>query len=66
MDDLELNFSSNRPFGKINGRFEKIAHKAGVTSVIQPGGSIRDTDSVDYCKANGMTMVMTGFRHFKH
>ena len=44
----------------------EIAHKAGVTSVIQPGGSIRDTDSVDYCKANGMTMVMTGFRHFKH
>jgi phosphoribosylaminoimidazolecarboxamide formyltransferase/IMP cyclohydrolase len=44
----------------------EIAHNAGVTSVIQPGGSIRDTDSVDYCKANGMTMVMTGFRHFKH
>lgn len=44
----------------------EIAHKAGVTSVIQPGGSIRDADSVDYCKANGMTMVMTGFRHFKH
>ena len=44
----------------------EIAHNAGVTSVIQPGGSIRDTDSVDYCKNNGMTMVMTGFRHFKH
>lgn len=44
----------------------EIAHQAGVTSVIQPGGSIRDTDSIDYCKANGMTMVMTGFRHFKH
>lgn len=44
----------------------EIAHQAGVTSVIQPGGSIRDTDSVEYCKANGMTMVMTGFRHFKH
>lgn len=44
----------------------EIAHNAGVTSVIQPGGSIRDTDSVDYCKDNGMTMVMTGFRHFKH
>ncbi len=44
----------------------EIAHNAGVTSVIQPGGSIRDTDSVDYCKANGITMVMTGFRHFKH
>ena len=44
----------------------EIAHNAGGTSVIQPGGSIRDTDSVDYCKANGITMVMTGFRHFKH
>jgi len=44
----------------------EIAHKAGITSVIQPGGSIRDNDSVDYCRANGMTMVMTGFRHFRH
>ena len=44
----------------------EIAHKEGVDNVIQPGGSIRDTDSVDYCKANGMTMVMTGFRHFRH
>ncbi len=44
----------------------EIAHQAGVTSVIQPGGSIRDTDSVDYCRANNITMVMTGFRHFRH
>lgn len=44
----------------------EIAHTAGVTSVIQPGGSIRDTDSVEYCRNNGMTMVMTGFRHFRH
>ncbi len=44
----------------------EIAHNAGVKYVIQPGGSIRDTDSVDFCKANDMTMVMTGFRHFKH
>lgn len=44
----------------------EIADKAGVTAVIQPGGSIRDTDSVDYCREHGMTMVMTGFRHFKH
>lgn len=44
----------------------EIAHKAGVTHVIQPGGSIRDNDSVEYCKSNGMTMVMTGFRHFRH
>ena len=44
----------------------EIAHTAGVDNVIQPGGSIRDTDSVEYCRNNGMTMVMTGFRHFRH
>lgn len=44
----------------------EIAHKAGITAVIQPGGSIRDSDSVDYCRNNGITMVMTGFRHFRH
>ena len=44
----------------------EIAHAEGIDSIIQPGGSIRDTDSVDYCKAHGMTMVMTGFRHFRH
>lgn len=44
----------------------EIAHKAGVTAVVQPGGSIKDKDSVAYCDANGMAMVMTGTRHFKH
>lgn len=44
----------------------EIAHQAGVSAVIQPGGSIRDTDSVDFCKAHNITMVMTGFRHFRH
>jgi phosphoribosylaminoimidazolecarboxamide formyltransferase/IMP cyclohydrolase len=44
----------------------EIAEKAGIKSVIQPGGSIRDKDSVDYCDNNGMSMVMTGNRHFKH
>ncbi len=44
----------------------EIADKAGVRYVIQPGGSIRDTDSVDYCREHGLTMVMTGFRHFRH
>lgn len=44
----------------------EIAKEAGVDAVIQPGGSIRDTDSVEYCNANGIAMVMTGFRHFKH
>ena len=44
----------------------EIAHQAGVDAVIQPGGSIRDTDSVAFCRDHGMTMVMTGFRHFRH
>ncbi len=44
----------------------EIAHKEGVVAVIQPGGSIKDQESVDYCDSNGMTMVLTGFRHFKH
>ncbi len=44
----------------------QIAHEAGVDAVIQPGGSIRDKDSVDYCNANNVAMVTTGIRHFKH
>ncbi len=44
----------------------EIAHLAGISSVIQPGGSIRDNDSVEYCRKHDMTMVMTGFRHFRH
>lgn len=44
----------------------QLAHQAGVTAFIQPGGSIRDKDSIDYCIANGLVMVMTGMRHFKH
>lgn len=44
----------------------EIAHNAGVTAVIQPGGSIRDADSVNFCNAHKMAMVFTGIRHFKH
>ena len=44
----------------------EIAHKAGITAVIQPGGSIKDQQSIDFCNANQMSMVMTGVRHFKH
>jgi phosphoribosylaminoimidazolecarboxamide formyltransferase/IMP cyclohydrolase len=44
----------------------EIADKAGVKSVIQPGGSIKDQLSIDYCNLNGLSMVMTGTRHFKH
>ncbi|MGM0611901.1 MAG: bifunctional phosphoribosylaminoimidazolecarboxamide formyltransferase/IMP cyclohydrolase [Bacteroidota bacterium] len=44
----------------------ELAYKEGITSVIQPGGSKRDQDSVDYCDKQQMTMVFTGMRHFKH
>jgi len=44
----------------------EIADKAGITAVIQPGGSIKDMLSVEYCDAHGMSMVKTGIRHFKH
>lgn len=43
-----------------------IAHQAGITAVVHPGGSIRDQDSIDYCNAHGMAMAITGTRHFKH
>ncbi|MDR2064177.1 MAG: bifunctional phosphoribosylaminoimidazolecarboxamide formyltransferase/IMP cyclohydrolase [Prevotellaceae bacterium] len=44
----------------------QIAHEAGINAVIQPGGSVRDHDSVDYCNKNNMAMVSTGIRHFRH
>ncbi|MGZ3882132.1 MAG: bifunctional phosphoribosylaminoimidazolecarboxamide formyltransferase/IMP cyclohydrolase, partial [Flavisolibacter sp.] len=44
----------------------QLAHQAGVSAFIQPGGSIRDKDSIDYCVSNNLAMVMTGIRHFKH
>jgi len=44
----------------------EIAGKAGVTAVIQPGGSVRDQDSIDYCNEHNIAMVFTGTRHFKH
>ncbi len=44
----------------------KIAHKAGILDIIQPGGSIRDKDSIDYSQKNNIRMVITGIRHFRH
>lgn len=44
----------------------EIAHAEGIRAVVQPGGSIRDKDSIEYCDNNGMAMVVTGVRHFKH
>ncbi len=44
----------------------EIAGLAGITAVVQPGGSIRDKDSIEYCNQHGIAMVTTGVRHFKH
>lgn len=44
----------------------EIAHDAGVSAVVQPGGSIRDSDSIEYCDRHDIAMVFTGIRHFKH
>src|SRR5690606_11053549 len=44
----------------------RMAHEAGVTAIIQPGGSVRDNDTIQYCKDNGIALVLTQTRHFKH
>jgi len=44
----------------------EIAHGEGIDAVIQPGGSVRDQESIDYCNAHAITMVFTGMRHFRH
>jgi phosphoribosylaminoimidazolecarboxamide formyltransferase/IMP cyclohydrolase len=44
----------------------EAAHSAGITAIIQPGGSIRDEDSIKKCNEYGITMVFTNMRHFKH
>jgi phosphoribosylaminoimidazolecarboxamide formyltransferase/IMP cyclohydrolase len=44
----------------------KLGHAAGIEAYIQPGGSIRDKDSIEYAKENNLPMVLTGMRHFKH
>ena len=44
----------------------EIAREAGIKAVVQPGGSIKDQDSIDYCDGQDMAMVTTGVRHFKH
>ena len=44
----------------------EAAAKAGITAIIQPGGSVRDQESIDACDKYGITMVFVGQRHFKH
>ena len=49
-----------------NSDIRTAAAKAGVTAIIQPGGSIRDEDSIKACDKHGIAMIFTGTRHFKH
>ena len=44
----------------------EAAHNAGITAIIQPGGSVRDQDSIDKCNEYGISMIFTGMRHFRH
>jgi len=44
----------------------QMGHQAGITAFIQPGGSVRDADSINYCKEHQLAMVLTGMRHFRH
>lgn len=44
----------------------QLAHEAGITAIIQPGGSIRDQDTIDYCQQHHLALVITGMRHFRH
>lgn len=44
----------------------EVAHQAGIRAVVQPGGSVKDQDSIDFCNTNYIAMVFTGIRHFKH
>lgn len=44
----------------------RMAHEVGIAAIIQPGGSVRDKDTIQYCKDNNIALVMTGTRHFKH
>ena len=50
------------PFGDV----VESAAKAGITAIIQPGGSLRDQESIDGCNKHGIAMIFTGMRHFKH
>jgi phosphoribosylaminoimidazolecarboxamide formyltransferase/IMP cyclohydrolase len=44
----------------------EAAHRAGITAIIQPGGSIRDQESIETANKHGIAMIFTGIRHFKH
>ena len=67
----QFNFSLNNAVMASDAFFPfsdcvKMGHEAGIHAFIQPGGSIRDKDTIDYCKSQGLALVLTGMRHFKH
>jgi phosphoribosylaminoimidazolecarboxamide formyltransferase/IMP cyclohydrolase len=72
--DLAVRYAGDKAKGSVMGSdaffpFSDcvlLAQKAGVTAIIQPGGSVRDEDSIKACDEAGIAMVFTGMRHFKH
>lgn len=72
--ELAIKYGGNRVVGSVMASdaffpFDdcvEAAAKAGVTAIIQPGGSIRDEDSIKACDKHGIAMIFTGMRHFKH
>mgnify|MGYP002715353933 CR=1 FL=1 len=62
LQDAVLASDAFFPFGDV----VEAAHKAGITAIIQPGGSVRDQESIDKCNEYHIAMVFTGMRHFKH
>lgn len=72
--ELAIKYAGDRSKGAVMGSDAyftyddcvKAAHEAGITAIIQPGGSIRDEDSIKFCDEVGIAMVFTGMRHFKH
>ena len=72
--ELAIKYAGDKASGSVMGSdaffpFDdcvEAAHKAGITAIIQPGGSIRDEDSIKKCNEYGIAMIFTGQRHFKH
>ena len=72
--DLAIRYAGNKAEGSVMASDAffpfsdcvELAAKHGITAIIQPGGSIRDEDSIKACDEAGIAMVFTGTRHFKH
>ena len=72
--ELAVKYAGDRAAGSVMGSDAffpfgdcvECAHQNGITAIIQPGGSVRDQESIDLCNKYGIAMVFTGMRHFKH